>query len=306
MFGAFTEQFVKVLRAGEMQGAKSLTTKEVARLCRVSDATVKRWAEAGILRSERTSGGHRRFRAEEVARFQRETGLGQKQTCADQSALKTVSSRSPKKFQSDSALLRALVAGREEETAAILINAFLQGESLSRIFDGEICPAMRQIGELWSEGRVSIADEHLATRTVLNAVQKLRNVVPVAELNEKTAMCCTIEGDFHELPAHLVQILLESAGWEVLNFGANTPLFTLAEEAVEYKPDLICISAAVMPDVERAARDFRRFSADIAKTNAAIILGGRAFADECARKRFDANLIVETFSELAEIAANHK
>jgi excisionase family DNA binding protein len=59
-----------------MSEVKSLTTKEVARLCRVSDATVKRWEEAGQIKSERTSGGHRRFRAEEIAKFQRKFGLG--------------------------------------------------------------------------------------------------------------------------------------------------------------------------------------------------------------------------------------
>ena len=287
-----------------MQGAKNLTTKEVARICGVSDATVKRWAEAGILRPERTNGGHRRFRAEEVARFQRESGLGLKQTGAAQSILKTVSARVSRKFQSESALFQALVAGREEETTNVLINAFLQGESLAEIFDREICATMTRVGELWFEGRLSVAHEHLATRTVLSSVQKLQAVVPVAKSNGKLAMCCTIEGDFHELPAHLVQILLESNGWEVLNFGAHTPLFALAEEVVEHKPDLICISAAIMPDVDRTARDFRSFRADIGKTNVAIILGGRGFTDEHAHKRFDANLIVKTFSELAEFAAN--
>lgn len=287
-----------------MQGAKSLTTKEVARICRVSDATVKRWAEAGVLRSERTNGGHRRFRAEEVARFQRETAFEQPQTCSDQSILKTVSARAAKKFQSDSTLFQALVAGNEEQAAAILINAFLRGEPLVEIFDSEICGAMKRVGELWFEGRLSIAQEHLATRTVLNAVQKLRNVVPAAESNGKMAMCCAIENDFHELPTHLAQVSLESTGWEVLNFGANTPLYALAEEAIEHKPDLICVSSTVMPDVERAARDFRAFRQEIVKTNAVVVLGGHAFVDERARNRFAAHLTVKTFSQLTEFAAS--
>ncbi|MDQ4122773.1 MAG: B12-binding domain-containing protein [Acidobacteriota bacterium] len=287
-----------------MPGAKNLKTKEVARICGVSDATVKRWAEAGILRSEKTSGGHRRFRAEDVARFQLESGLGLKQTGAVQPILKTVSARLARKFQDESALFRALVAGHEDETTALLIDAFLRGKSLAQIFDREICPAMTRVGELWFENQLSVADEHLATRTVLSSVQKLQTITPVAESNGKLAMCCTIEGDFHELSAHLVQVLLENAGWEVLNFGAHTPLFALAEKAVEHKPDLICISAAIMPDVERAARDLRNFRADIAKINAAIVIGGRGFTDERVRCRFEAVRIVETFTELSEIAAN--
>ena len=59
-----------------MSNPNRLTTKEVARICRVSDATVKRWAAAGLIDSEKTNGGHRRFRAEDVARFQADQGLG--------------------------------------------------------------------------------------------------------------------------------------------------------------------------------------------------------------------------------------
>ena len=57
-------------------------------------------------------------------------------------------------------------------------------------------------------------------------------------------------------------------------------------------------------DVDRTARDFRNFLADIGKTNTAIVLGGRGFTDERAHNRFDTNLIVKTFSELAEFAAD--
>src|SRR5215204_4862574 len=98
-----------------------LTTKEVARLCRVSDATVKRWEEAGLLKSERTSGGHRRFRAEEVVRFQRKQGLGLKQFHGDESVTKSTNRFRDKNDRSDSKFLRSLIDGSEESTTSILI-----------------------------------------------------------------------------------------------------------------------------------------------------------------------------------------
>lgn len=97
-----------------MADVKGFTTIEVARLCRVSDATVKRWGEAGLLKSERTSGGHRRFRAEEAARFQREQGIGLKQSHGDESVVKTTNRARDKKNLSDSAFLRTLIDGGEE------------------------------------------------------------------------------------------------------------------------------------------------------------------------------------------------
>jgi len=277
---------------------KCFTTKEVARLCRVSDATVKRWEDAGLLRSERTSGGHRRFRAEEIARFQREQGLGLKVRNGDESTVKAAKRRRLNTNQADSSLFHSLVAGCEEEAANILIGAHLQGAVLTKIFDDAFCPAMRRIGELWYDGDLSIAQEHIATRVASNAVLKLRNVLPVPKMNGELAMCCALEGDFHELPTHLAQTVLENEGWEVLNFGANTPLYSLAEEILQHAPELICISATMMGDVERLSRDYKVFTEQIGKLKIPIVFGGRAFADEQIRRRFPANLYARSFTEV--------
>jgi excisionase family DNA binding protein len=295
-----------------MSEAKSLTTTEVARLCRVSDATVKRWAEAGEIKSERTNGGHRRFRAEEVARFQRKLGLGLKQTHGDKSVL-TASLRTAARANrnySGSIVFDSLIEGHEEKSANILINAYLNGDPLSQIFDESVCPAMRRIGELWYSGELSIAHEHLATRTALNAIHKLRSVLPVPDITGEIAMCCTFEGDLHELPAHLAQLILESEGFEVVNFGANTPLYSFTDEVGCYAPNVICISATIMNDIERLARDYKEFRERIAKLKVPIVLGGRVFQDECIRARFPAELYPENFKQVAEfareIAANNR
>jgi excisionase family DNA binding protein len=137
--------------------AKSLTTKEVARLCRVSDATVKRWEDAGLLKSERTSGGHRRFRAEEVARFQREQNLGLKLSHGDESAVRAANRRRANKNHSHSSFFHSLVAGVEEEAACEVVGAHLQGLQLTDIFDRLICPAMSRVGELWYKGELTVS-----------------------------------------------------------------------------------------------------------------------------------------------------
>src|SRR5215207_10536644 len=50
---------------------RRLTSKEAARVLGVSEASVKRWADSGLLPMEKTAGGHRRFRPEDVAAARR-------------------------------------------------------------------------------------------------------------------------------------------------------------------------------------------------------------------------------------------
>lgn len=278
--------------------SKSLTTKEVARLCRVSDATVKRWEEAGVLQSERTNGGHRRFRAAEVARFQRAQNPGTKISNGGKPSVKT-KSRNEISLPSGSSLFHSLIIGDEEEVADFMIGAFLHGTTLTKLFDEMLCPAMHQIGNLWFKGELTVAQEHLATRTAHNAIFRLRQLLPIPETSGKLAMCCGVEGDFHELPTCLAQTTMENSGWEVVNFGANMPLYSLAEEAVRNLPGVICISATILTDIERFVRDYKEFRERISKHKTQVIIGGRAFCDEEVRRRIPAENYAVSFSEVS-------
>lgn len=279
---------------------KTLTTKEVARLCRVSDATVKRWECAGFLESERTKGGHRRFSAEEVARFRREYGQESK-NCADDS-LRAAASRKYFGNFSDCPFFAAILAGCETEAANLLINYFLQGVSLTKIFDEIVSKALCLIGDLWYKGELSITHEHLASRAAFHAVSKLRGILPVRKAVNKTVICCAPEGDLHELPTCLVQIVFEDAGFEVINFGANTPLFCLAEETTHFSLAAVCISATILENIERTEREFKEFQAQAAKLEIPVIIGGRAFANKEFAERFSADYHPKSFSELALFA----
>ncbi|MGI8668479.1 MAG: MerR family DNA-binding transcriptional regulator [Aridibacter sp.] len=285
--------------------SKCLTTKEVARLCRVSDATVKRWEEAGLIKSERTSGGHRRFRAEEVARFQQKQQLGLKCEHGDESVITAQSRRRKNKELCDSELFHSLIAGREEEVANMLINEFLNGKLLTELFDNSISKAMRRIGELWFEGKVSIAQEHLATQAMFRAIHKLRCVIPICEPCQKLAICFAIEGDFHELPTYFSQMTFENAGWEVINFGANTPLYVIAEEVLHHSPNMLCMSSSVMMDIERTSRDYEDFREKIKSKDFPIVFGGHTFEDEKIRNRFSADFYAKTFTDVADIVKDY-
>lgn len=285
---------------------KPLTTKAVAQVLGVSDATVKRWADDQTLLSEKTAGGHRRFRVEEVARFRREFALSLQQRAASFSVstlpkqLKSRSTESGKATAklSPPSLVDALLAGNEEAVTELLIGEHLRGRKLTTIFDEVISPAMRRIGDLWYAGKLTIAHEHVATRTTIVATQVLRAVIASREPTELVAICCAVENDFHELPVLLAQMLVESQGWKVVNLGANTPFFSLEETMTSYAPQLVCIASTMLLDVERAAREYRELHHAATRAKIKIVLGGAGFAPKPIRQRFPADLHAKKFGDL--------
>lgn len=276
----------------------TLTTKAVAKVLGVSDATVKRWAASKVLLSVKTAGGHRRFRAQDVARFRRDLG-GSPQIQAVVSVPKGSKPRTTEAGKSLSpAVFDALRDANEEALTELLIGEHLRGRKLTTIIDEVIAPAMRRIGDLWYAGEITIADEHLATRTTIVALQILRTVLDSCEPTDQLAVCCAVENDFHELPVLLAQMLVESEGWRVVNLGANTPLFSLNETMTRYRPQLVCIASTMLLDVERAAREYQELHQAAARAGVKLVLGGNGFAPKLVQQRFPADLHAKKFGDL--------
>jgi excisionase family DNA binding protein len=281
--------------------AKMLTTKKVAHLLNVSEATVKRWTDEGLLEAEKTVGGHRRFRVEKILRFQKEQQLGKQ--AGDQMIARPMTERfssgnetSDGKFD---LLFQSLVDGNGAETSSLILNAYMNGATLPYIFDELISKAMRKVGDLWYKGELTIAQEHLAIRTALIGVNALSHVLVNRSKLPFSAICCCVEEDFHDFPLHLTQALLENAGWQVINLGANTPFFSLTEAVTRHKPSLVCVSSTVFYSIDRAEREYKEFHQTAMKNETLILLGGNGFKDEEIRSRFPADFYSFSFTQFA-------
>ncbi len=290
-----------------VSGGRWLTSKEAARLLGVSEASIKRWANSGLLSSEKTAGGHRRFRPEDVAVFRRGRGHSAERRATAtvvqlQERRKAISGATGGDSFSHQALFEALVEGRAEDASAMFVNAYLHGHNLASLFDEVLWRAMHRVGELWYEGKLSVAQEHVATRTVFSAIQRLRGVIDVAEENGLLAICCGGEDDFHELSVQCTQVLLEGEGWRVINLGPNTPFFALSEETMRSTPQLVCVSATILYNLDRAVREYKEFREVAQSTGTAIVLGGAGLSDDSIRKRFPADIHADTFQQLLVFA----
>ncbi len=287
--------------------SKLLTSKEAARLLGVSEASVKRWADGGLLAQQKTAGGHRRFRPEDVAAFRR-AGLQPTAQHARQPASPRVAALPTRGAGSERALAAAmyetLVAGRVEEAAALLVNLYLRGRSVAALADKILCPPLVRVGELWQQGKLSVAEEHVAARTAMLALQTLRGALatPVVE-HGLPALCCSSEDDFHELPVHIAALTLEANGWEVVNLGACTPFYALAEAVGRFNPRLVCIASTILNGLDRAAREYEALRKAAQRVGAAIVLGGTGFAAADVRRRFPAELHADSFQQLESFAA---
>ena len=289
-------------------GRKDLTSRQAARLLGASEASVKRWADGGLLPTLRTAGGHRRFRPEDVVAFRRGRATPLASISRGEGAGTGWSAgETPTEggVSLDATLagsmFETLLGGQGETAAEALVGLHLQGHTVARIADVVLCPALQRVGELWHAGELSVAEEHLATRAALYAVQLLRESLYKVERGVgHTAICCGVEDDFHELPVSLAITTLEGLGWGVVNLGTSTPFYALTEAVERFMPRLVCVASTVFNHPDRAAREYGEFAAAAARVGASVVLGGAGFSPASVRQRFPADLHAESFRQMEE------
>lgn len=294
----------------EIKGRR-LTSREAARVLGVSEASVKRWADGGLLPMEKTAGGHRRFRPEDVAAVRRaHPAAGDVEPpVLKRVALGTTATQAEALEPAREAALaeetfRALIEGRGEELSSLLVRLHLSGLSVGQIADALLCAAMRRVGDLWHAGELTVAQEHVATRTAAVALQGLQASLPTAGGGGRmSVLCCSVEDDFHELPLRLAALTLEACGATVFNLGMSTPFSALAEAVHRFRPELVCVSSTVLLRLDRAVYEYAGFIKAARRAGTTVVLGGAGFREAGMRGRLPADLHAESFRELEEFAA---
>ena len=122
-------------------------------------------------------------------------------------------------------------------------------EAVQRI----LLPLQRQVGELWHEGRVTVAVEHYVTKIVQQKLFSVMNQLPVNEFGPRLLVACP-EGELHEIGAQAVAYLAATQGCQVYYLGPNLPTAALTSFCERVKPDLVLLSLTGVRSDEEGRR----------------------------------------------------
>ncbi len=250
-----------------------LSPKQVATSIGVSESSLKRWCDQGVIATERTPGGHRRIRIGEVIRFLRE----QQHPIVrpEVLGLPVGTGQGPRTINKASdALLEALEKGDHEQSRRLVIDLFLSGNSLTRICDELVAPSLHAIGQGWECGRVEIFQEHQACEMINRALYDLRGILPPAEPAAPVAIGGTPPGDNYRLATLMVELALVDSGWNAVSLGSSLPFGTMAAAAQHHEPDLFWLSFSHVADEEATRQEFEEFL-QATPASMKVVIGGQ-------------------------------
>lgn len=148
--------------------------------------------------------------------------------------------------------LLALASAGDVRTIARQIQARAEVDgSVTPTLERWVLPALRETGLRWQRHEYSVADDHVITNTLSEALGVARAAMPPIEVHG-TAAAVTLGSDQHEICARLTQVCLDGAGFSCVLLGRGLPIGDLVRWVNETSPDVLACSVPITLDPARA------------------------------------------------------
>ena len=195
-----------------------------------------------------------------------------------------------------------LVVGLTNEALELGIPA------LTILFEALI-PALEEVGRLFEQGQYFVPEMLMAARAMQGAMEILKPLI--AETGAKPVgvfVMGTVKGDIHDIGKNLVNIMLEGAGFEVVDLGINVPPEKFIEAIREHQPHAVGMSAFLTTTMTMFEKNIKAIQEAGLREQVIILVGGapvtQEYADACGADGYakDASAAVRLTKQLLNLS----
>lgn len=259
---------------------KYLNSKEVASIMGVNVSTIKRWTDSGKLDCYQTVGGHRKFLLSHLKNFLKEkinqklkVNIIQYLNKGDKELVQRID-RIDYKYLRDYLFQLGLQQG-VDSIHDVINSLLIKGEPQYRIYDELILNVLNRIGDLWSNNKLSIADEHTMTETIRNVMYRIHSEISKNNVKiPKKVICMTLTNDEHEIPLVMIQSILDEINIPSTNLGPNIPVPEIESKIQVVNPTHLIISSNYVLDTDTFNSEISRLIQFCHKKDIEILIGG--------------------------------
>lgn len=177
--------------------------------------------------------------------------------------------------------LEAIREGDRRRALTVVARARAEGVGHRDLYLGVFQPALQEIGRLWQENRISVADEHLATAITQTAMARLYDdLFTEARGDGPVLIAACVDVERHEVGLRMMCDLLEMEGWDTVFLGASTPIDSLVAMVADRKPAVVALSASIAPHLPRLRKMIEALRERMGAETPPIIVGGRLFTED--------------------------
>jgi 5-methyltetrahydrofolate--homocysteine methyltransferase len=182
-------------------------------------------------------------------------------------------------------ITETLMTGDRDKLQELVQGALDAGTPANEILQKGLIVGMDIVGEKMESGDMFIPEVLMAARAMSVSVGILKPLLAEGESTSAGKMVIgTVKGDLHDIGKNLVVMMLESAGFEVIDLGVDVEPASFVEAVKENKPTLVGLSALLTTTMPMMRKTIETLEESGLRDQLKIIIGGapvnKAFADE--------------------------
>jgi len=201
--------------------------------------------------------------------------------------------------------LEPLLRGDRKGCRAVIEEAMQSGIPANSVYVHIIWPVMAEIENLLRADKITLVEEHLATRINRTIVDQLQNKLPRRPRKDKKIVVCCAPEELQELGAQMMTDLFESDGWDVRFLGGGLTNDDILSFINDFGADILLIYGTAPKQAPSVRRLIDTVKSVNAWPNMRIIVSGGLFnRAEGLWQEMEADLYAENAIEALQVASS--
>ncbi len=174
----------------------------------------------------------------------------------------------------------AIVDGDDEAVTKGVTAALEAGTDPATILDSAMMAAMTEVGRQFEEGEAFVPEMMIAAMAMKAGLAVLKpHLQPGSMTRSGTVVIGTVKGDLHDIGKNLVAMMLEGAGFQVIDLGVDVKPEAFVKAVEEHRPNLIGMSALLTTTMAAMAVTIKAIAGAGLRDSVKIMIGGAAVSD---------------------------
>jgi len=196
-------------------------------------------------------------------------------------------------------MAQELIAGKEAEVKSLTQQALDKGATARDVLDKGLLAGMDVVGQRFKAGDMFIPEVLLCARCMHGAMDIIKPLLAEGDsAGVGTCLIGTVEGDLHDIGKNLVSMMLQGAGFNVIDLGTNITAQQFVEAVKEHQPHILGMSALLTTTMPRMEETIQALKEAGLRDKVKIMAGGapvtKDFVEKIGGDAYGANAAAAT------------
>jgi len=183
------------------------------------------------------------------------------------------------------ALSEAVIKGDTATALAETQKALDAGSNAQELLDNGLITAMNEVGDKFSKGLLFVPQMLRSAKVMQECTRILQPFFQEGDVTSKgKVLIGTVKGDLHDIGKNLVSMMLEGAGFTIIDLGVDVPPEKFAEKTGEIKPDIVAMSALLSTTMPSMPLTIEALQKANLRDKVKVMIGGAPVTEKYARE----------------------